>query len=228
MKKFYKIFLLVIVLTFSSTYNPKESHLNNQKNEPLFQIENIEIKNNFLIKEDEIEKKLKKIYKKNIFFIKINEIEELLIKLDFFKKIEVKKKYPNTIIIKIFETTPVAIIFKDQTKYLIDSMSNLILPYNKSINYDNLPEVFGEGAENNFINFLNQLKKNNFSNNKIESFYYFKIGRWDLKLFNNKVIKLPYKDVDAAIIKSIELLNRDDFKNYNIIDLRVDGKIIVE
>ena len=107
-------------------------------------------------------------------------------------------------------------------------MSNLILPYNKSINYDNLPEVFGEGAENNFINFLNQLKKNNFSNNKIESFYYFKIGRWDLKLFNNKVIKLPYKDVDAAIIKSIELLNRDDFKNYNIIDLRVDGKIIVE
>ena len=31
-----------------------------------------------------------------------------------------------------------------------------------------------------------------------------------------------------AIIKSIELLEDKDFKNYNIIDLRVDGKIIVE
>ena len=44
----------------------------------------------------------------------------------------------------------------------------------------------------------------------------------------NKVIKLPYQNVDEAIIKSIKLLNREDFKKYNIIDLRVDGKIIVE
>ena len=33
---------------------------------------------------------------------------------------------------------------------------------------------------------------------------------------------------DDVIIKSIELLVNKDFKNYNIIDLRVDGKIIVE
>ena len=35
-------------------------------------------------------------------------------------------------------------------------------------------------------------------------------------------------DIETAIKKSIELLDREDFKNYNIIDLRVDGKIIVE
>jgi len=35
-------------------------------------------------------------------------------------------------------------------------------------------------------------------------------------------------NIDDAIQKSIELLEREDFKNYNIIDLRVDGKIIVE
>jgi len=228
MKKFYKIFLLLIILTFSSTFNPKKNSLTKQSNGPLFQIENIEIKNNFLINKVEIKQKLKNIYKKNIFFIKIDEIKKPLEQVDFLKKIEVKKKYPNTIIIKIFETKPVAIIFKNQTKYLIDSLSNLILPYNQDINYDELPRVFGEGAENNFIKFLNQLKKNNFFNKEIKSFYYFKIGRWDLKLFNNKVIKLPYDNVDEAIIKSIELLNRDDFKNYNIIDLRVGGKIIVE
>ena len=31
-----------------------------------------------------------------------------------------------------------------------------------------------------------------------------------------------------AIQQSVELLSRKDFENYNIIDLRIDGKVIVE
>ena len=93
---------------------------------------------------------------------------------------------------------------------------------------NNLPGIFGEGAENNFMNFLNQLEKNNFPNKQIKNFYYFQIGRWDLQLLNNKIIKLPPNNTDDAIKKSVELLNREDFKNYNIIDLRIDGKIIVK
>ena len=82
--------------------------------------------------------------------------------------------------------------------------------------------------ENDFISFYNQLKKNNFPDKKIKNFYYFQIGRWDLQLLNNKIIKFPHNNTDDAIIKSIELLVDKDFKNYNIIDLRVDDKIIVE
>ena len=75
---------------------------------------------------------------------------------------------------------------------------------------------------------MNILKKNNFPEDKIKNFYYFQIGRWDLQLLDNKIIKFPYNDIDDAINKSIELLEHEDFKKYNIIDLRVDGKIIVE
>ena len=35
-------------------------------------------------------------------------------------------------------------------------------------------------------------------------------------------------NIESAIKKTIELLDRKDFENYNIIDLRIDGKIIVE
>ena len=45
---------------------------------------------------------------------------------------------------------------------------------------------------------------------------------------NNKIIKFPHNNVDETIIKAVKLLNREDFKKYNIIDLRVVGKIIVE
>ena len=227
MKRFYKIILLLIALIFLSTFNPKEFDLISKKNDPLFKIQNIEIKNNFLINKSEIEEKLSNIYKKNIFSIKKEDIEKPLKEIDFLEKIEVKRKYPNTVIIKIFETRPVAILFKNKVKYLLDSSSNLI-SFENNINFNKLPSVFGEEAENNFIYFFNQLKKNNFPNNEIKNFYYFQIGRWDLQLSNNKIIKFPHDNTDDAIIKSIELLDHKDFKNYNVIDLRTRGKIVVE
>jgi len=227
MKKSYKIIFLIIALVFLSTFNPKQFDLILEKKDPFFKIKNIEIKNNFLIEKNEIEKRLNKIYKKNILFIRKADIEGPLKGIDFFEKIEVKKKYPNTIIIKIFETKPVAVLFENEIKYLIDSSSNLI-PFKKNNNYNGLPNVFGKEAAKHFVYFFNQLKKNNFPNKKIKNFYYFQIGRWDLQLFNNKIIKYPYNRIEDAIIKSIKLLNRKDFENYNTIDLRVDGKIIVE
>ena len=51
---------------------------------------------------------------------------------------------------------------------------------------------------------------------------------FDLELLDNRTIKFP-NNVDNEIIKkTIELLSRKDFENYKIIDLRIDGKIIVE
>ena len=114
MKKFYKVVLLLIVLIFLSTFNPKEFNLATKKSDTLFKIENIEIKNNFLTNKIEIEEKLSTIRKENIFFIKREDIETPLKEIDFLHKIEVKKRYPNTVIIKIFETKPVAILFKNK------------------------------------------------------------------------------------------------------------------
>ena len=109
----------------------------------------------------------------------------------------------------------------------MDSESNLIVLQNSFKNHK-LPNIFGKNSEKKFIKFFNKLKKNRFPYNKVKNYYYFQINRWDLQLTNNKIINLPHQNVDEAIIKSIKILDRDDFKNYNIVDLRVDGKIIVE
>ena len=119
------------------------------------------------------------------------------------------------------------ILHKKGIKYLLDSSSNLILFSEKKF-YGNLPNIIGDGGEKNFINFFKQLKVKNFPIDKIKNYYYFKINRWDLELQNNKIIKLPSNKVENAIQQSIELFNREDFKDYNIIDLRVYGKIVVE
>ena len=227
MKKLYRIVLLIIVLIFLSTYSPNEFNFILEKKNTFLKVQKIMIVNNFLIKNNEIKKKLDEIYNKNIFLIKRKDIEESLKEINFLEKVEVRKRYPNTIIVKIFETKPVAILYKNKAKYLLDSSSNLIF-FEEDAHFNKLPRVFGEGAESHFIYFLNWLENNNFPIKSIKKFYFFQIGRWDLQLVNNKIIKFPYNNVEEAIKKSIELLGRKDFESYNIIDLRIDGKIIVE
>ena len=227
MKKFYRICLLIIVLIFLSTYNPNKFESNLKEKNTFFKIEKIIISNNLLVNKDDILLKLNNIYGKNIFLIERENIEESLQNVNFLKKIEVKKKYPNTIKVKIFETKPIGILFKDKTQYLIDSSSNLI-EIKKKMNFGGLPNIIGNGAEKDIVNFFNQLEINKFPTYDIKNFYYFKIGRWDLELSDSRVIKLPHNVGSYVIKKTIDLLNRKDFKNYKVIDLRIDGKIIVE
>ena len=227
MKKLYRIVLLIIVLIFLSTYSPSGFNLILQKDNTFLKIQKIEIVNNSLIKDSEIKEKLSKIYNKNIFLIKRKDIEDPLKEISFLEKIEVKKKYPNTIIVEVFETKPVATLYKNKTKYLLDSLSNLIL-FKDNENFNQLPSIFGEEAEKYFMYFFNQLENNNFPIENVKKFYFFQIGRWDLQLASGRLVKFPHRNIDYAIKKSIELLDRKDFENYNIIDLRIDGKIIVE
>ena len=227
MKKLYSIIVLFVALILLTTYSPNEFNAFPKKKNLFFKIQNIEIINNHLIRKNEIVERLAHIYEKNILFIERNDVERPLKSIDFLEKIEVKKTYPNTITIKVYETKPIAILFKKNHKYLLDSSSNLIT-FSENMLIDDFPSVFGEGAEQDFINFYNQLKNNNFPNQKIKNFYYFQIGRWDLKLLNDLIIKFPDSKIIEAIQQSVELLTRKDFENYNVIDLRIHGKIVVE
>jgi len=227
MRKFYRIVLLIIVLICLTTYNPNKFEKNLKNKNSFFEIQKIVILNNLLVKKEDIFSKINLLYNKNIFFIKGEDIEKSLEDLDFLRKIEVKKKYPDTIIVKIFETKPVGILFKEKKQYLLDSSSNLI-EIGKKEDFADLPNIIGDDAEKNIINFITELENNNFPIENVINFFYFKIGRWDLELSDARLIKLPYKVNSDIIKKAIKLLNRKDFQKYKIIDLRIDGKIIVE
>ncbi len=227
MRKFYSILLLLLTLILLTTYNPSEMELISNQGNSLFDVKSIKIINNEKIKPDVIEEKLKKIYGQNIFFIKTSEIEKVTRNIIYLQSIEVKKKYPNTLIVKVFETSPLAILLKNSEYYILDSGANLILINADSVTNYNYPHIFGKNSEKYFLNFLQLLKKNNFPIIDIKSYYYFQIGRWDLQLKDGLLIRLPNNMIKNAIEKSIELLNKDDFKNYEVIDLRINGRIIV-
>ena len=227
MKKLYKIILLLTILIFLTTYSPNKITFFNKNNNFFFKIQNIEITNNNKINKTDIINKLNHIYNKNIFFISNDDISGSLRTVNYLEKIEVKKKYPDTIVIRIYETKPVGILFKKNTKYIIDTLSNLIT-FNDNLVNNNFPNIFGKDAERDFINFFEQLKNNKFPRKQVKNYYYFQIDRWDVKLTNNQIIKFPSKKRKEAIQQSVKLLNHEDFENYKVIDLRIHGKIVVE
>ena len=227
MKKFYITFLLLLLLIFLTTYTPSELNKFPQKKNFFLKIKNIVILDNQLISKEKINEKLAHIYGKNILFIKEKDLKDPLNQVKFLKTIEVKKKYPDTIVIKVNESKPIAIVFKNSKKYLLDDISNLH-DFNQDLYQDTFPKIFGENADKNFVQFFNLLKNNGFPIDKIREYYYFQIGRWDIKLLNKKIIKFPSKKIVPAIERSVKLLNREDFKKYNLIDLRMSNEVVVE
>ena len=141
MKNPFKTIILLITLIFLTTYSPSKLNHEEQNSVNFFSIKNIQVENNNLISKFEIVNKLSDLYGKNILLVNKDYIKKPLESIDFLRTIEVKKKYPDTIIINIFETKPVAVLLKDKKKFLIDNLSNLY-PLSISISEDDLPLIF--------------------------------------------------------------------------------------
>ena len=228
MKKAYKIFSFFLLLTILSTYHSKEQKFDpNKKDDNLFSVKKIEIENNNFISDEEIKLNLKDLYGKNIFFIEIPLLEKSLYRIELIEKVFFKKKYPNTIKVKVHEEKVIALLSKKKDKFFIMESSKLVKA-NNEMGFKNLPNIFGEESEIYFSLFYKKLKDLKFPIQRIKNFYFFKIGRWDIQLKNDQIIKLPFKEVDESINQSIKLITRKDFSNFKIIDLRIKNKIITE
>ena len=195
-------------------------------------------KNNFLLKhisieigDLEVEKKIKSssnyLLNKNIFFVSKERIENNLNSLKFLENVNVKKKYPSTIIIDAKKTELLAATYLNQKKYFIGSNGNFILS-NKISNYSNLPLIFGKFNINSYLNLRDELAKNGYDNDKIVKYFFHKNKRWDLIYKNNTIIKLPNKNLANAL----KLLNNFKKKNTiepnSIIDLRIHKRLTIK
>ncbi len=83
-----------------------------------FNIKEIEIENNFFLKETDLKKQLIPIYGKNLLFLNNGNIKKILLKNSFIESFYIQKKYPNTLKIKIYEKKPIAILIDKKKKVL--------------------------------------------------------------------------------------------------------------
>ena len=109
------LFILLTTVTFESKIFASK-----------FNVKNIIIENNSLLKEKDIKILLTPIYQKNIIFLKNKDIQKALKKNNFIESFNVKKKYPSTLKIKIFEYEPIAILIDKKKKFYLNKKINAI------------------------------------------------------------------------------------------------------
>ncbi len=190
-----------------------------------FKLKEINVENNFLIKEKEIKELLIPVIDKNLIFLAHSDVEELLIKNSLIESFNIKKKYPNSLQIKIFEKKPIAILLDKQNKFYISEKIDLI-EFDKLIDDKNLPYVLGNREE--FEVFYNSLKTINFPFEIIKKYTLFETNRWDLETMNKKIIKLPPENYIRSLENYLNLRNDDNFKNYLVFDFRIQDQLILK
>ncbi len=190
-----------------------------------FNLEEIILENNLLIKDKEIKKLLLPIYNKNLILLNTKDIENTLLQNSFIDSFKLKKKYPNTLIIKIYEKKPIAILFYKKKKFYLSRKIELI-EFNNLKDYKNLPYVFGNKDE--FKIFYNNLKKINFPINQIKKYIYYETNRWDLETNDKKIIKLPSKNYIKSLQNYLEIERKKNFKKYVLFDYRIKDQLILK
>ena len=212
---FIYFFLLIIVSSISNKFvdNFKSIKIKN------INVLGLESKDNQIILD-----KIKYLKLENIFSINKNEILKILNSNSLIESYEIFKIYPSTINIIIKKTEFLAKINDNGKIFLIGSNGKLI-PTVKP--YKDLPFIFGTPKIDEFLKFKQIIDNSKFSYNQIENLYFYQSKRWDLKLKENILLKLPNDFSNKTLDTLYEFLEEYNVKNFTIIDSRIKNQIIL-
>ena len=208
-------FLLLLVGSISNI------DINNLKFQSIknIKVNGLEIEENSIIS-----KKVKDLNLDNIFLINKKNLSTLVGSNNLVEKFFIFKRYPSTLNINIDKTNTLARISKNGKIYVLGSNGKLI--ENKHSN-NQLPFIFGNPEITEFFNIKKIIDESQISFEEIESLYFFLSKRWDLKLRNNIIIKLPNDNIKEGLILVSKFLHNNKFKDIKIIDARINNQIIL-
>ena len=216
-----RLLIALVLLLILSSYNLRE----NFSLSPNIKIDSIIIENASILDTKKIKQDLSFLYQKNLFLLNTQEIKTKISQIDLIESFEIKKIYPNDIIIRVFEKKPIAIIQNKGQKKFFTSKGEVI-NFLDVKRYKTLPIVFGD--EKNFAILLNELNKINFPFRDIKTFYFFKTKRWDLITKQNQTIRLPIKNYRESLKNFISLKDQANFEKYKTFDYRIKDQLILK
>ena len=217
-KKLFIYFFLLILLTTTNNFSLTNSKYLKLKISQI-KVSGLSNENNFNISKEFT----KLIYQKNLFFINKDYFVSVLEKNNLIHSFKVRKIYPNTIEIQIEKTKLLAVTNYKEKNFFIGANGKLI---NFQSTDQNLPYIFGKIKIEEFINFKKIVDNSKFNFEEISELFFFSSGRWDIKIHNGILIKLPKKNLLKALNLGNQMANSNNFKNNKVIDLRIYNNFI--
>jgi len=215
-----KIIIYLLLLFILSTTSGK--FVENQNNYSS-KINHIIIEGFSKFNKAKMSKELNDLFYKNILFADKNEIQKVISKYNIIEEYSVKKIYPSTIKINIKITKLIARLSNGDQ--LVGANGKLI---ENRKNTEILPYIFGEFKSQNFLNLKRNITKSKFIFTQLKTLYFFPSNRWDILTHDGILIKLPQDDIFKSLNLAYNIITSDDFKDKNLIDLRVKNHLIIK
>ena len=113
----------------------------------------------------------------------------------------------------------------DGNQLIVGSNGKLILI---ELNSKILPYIYGEFNSKEFLKFKQSIKNSKFKFTDFKKIYSFPSNRWDILTMDDILIKLPQSNISESLNMAYKVITSMQFKNKNIIDLRVKSYLIVK
>ena len=220
--KKYNVIFYVVVFIFLSTIN---NYYFAKNKDSFLKIKDIQVKGLEISLNSEIRQNLNFLVGKNIFYIDVKILKKKLSSFNYIENYRVSKLFPSMLKVEYTKTKFLAKTYKEGKKYFIGSNKKLIfLP--DQIESNDLPIVYGKFANEDFFKLRKNMLKNKFDTSNITHYYYFPSKRWDIKLIDGTLVKLPIKNINSAINNLKRVIQENINESNKTIDLRVPNQII--
>jgi len=211
----YLLFLFILSTTtgkFLENQNSYSSTINQINIVGLSKINNLKISN-----------ELNKLFNKNILLVGKEEVQRVMSKYNIIEEYSIKKVYPSIININIKPTKFIAKLSKNDQ--LVGANGKLI---EDKENSETLPYIFGKFNTKDFLIFKKNIILSKFTFTKFKTLYFFPSNRWDILTNDNILIKLPQDNISESLSLAYKVISSNEFKDKNLIDLRVNSHLIVK
>lgn len=141
----------------------------------------------------------------------------------------VERRLPDTIFVSIVERAPMALWQHDHTLRLVDSEGTVLSETNLE-RWGDLPLLVGKDAPKHGQALLALLAAEPLIGRRVEAATLVGGRRWDLKLDNGVDVRLPEKDVAAALrqLATVQQTNKVLERDIVAVDLRVPDRLTVQ
>ncbi|MFT3996243.1 MAG: FtsQ-type POTRA domain-containing protein [Asticcacaulis sp.] len=145
------------------------------------------------------------------------------------KSAVVRRQLPDQLIITVTERPRLA-VWQYQNKAMVVDDTGKVIPEARSANFVDLPLVVGEGANEASADIVRLMQGRPELMSKVWALVRVDTRRWDVRLKNNTIIKLPALDQEEALGRLDVLISQQRILDQGlaVIDLRDPNALVVK
>ena len=211
------LILLLVLSTTSNKFKNKQNSYYSQNNK--INVTGLSAKQN-----SKIVNEINRIHYQNILSIDKEKINKIISRYNIVEKYTIKRIYPSSLNI-VFRPTNFVAKISNESQLLVGENGKLVENQNNQIE---LPFIFGKYNSIEFLRLKKNIDLSRFEFTEFKTLFFFPSNRWDILTINDNLIKLPKDGLLQSLNFSYKILTNDEFKDKNLIDLRIKNKLVIK